>query len=125
MKNMFAQYKFAVLLLGLLGVFFPILVFAEGTQTIGSIALNLTHSFTGIAKLITAASYLAGGAFAVGAIMKFKQHKDNPTQIPIGTPIALIFIAAALMFLPTVYKSAGVSVFGKGAQAGTISGVPL
>lgn len=27
---------------------------------------------------------------------------DNPTQIPIGTPIALAFIAAALEFLPSI-----------------------
>jgi hypothetical protein len=27
---------------------------------------------------------------------------DNPTQIPIGTPIALIVIAAALQFLPSI-----------------------
>ncbi|MDF0681607.1 MAG: hypothetical protein P0116_11650 [Candidatus Nitrosocosmicus sp.] len=27
---------------------------------------------------------------------------DNPTQIPIGTPISLTFIAAALQFLPSV-----------------------
>ena len=27
---------------------------------------------------------------------------DNPIQIPIGTPIALVFIAAALLFIPSV-----------------------
>jgi hypothetical protein len=27
---------------------------------------------------------------------------DNPTQIPIGAPIALTFIAAALLFIPSV-----------------------
>jgi hypothetical protein len=27
---------------------------------------------------------------------------DSPTQIPIGTPIALVFIAAALLFIPSV-----------------------
>lgn len=102
-------------------VFFPEIVFASAVQTFGQIASNLVGSFTGIAKLITAGSYLAGGAFAVGAIMKFKQHRDNPTQITVGTPIALLFIAAALMFLPTVYKSAGKTVFGTNPQ-GSISG---
>jgi intracellular multiplication protein IcmD len=59
-------------------------------------------------------AYLAGLGFAIGAIMKFKQHKDNPTQIPIGTPIALIFIAAALLFLPSILGVAGSTMFGKG-----------
>jgi len=27
---------------------------------------------------------------------------DNPTQVPIGTPIQLVFIAAALQFLPSI-----------------------
>lgn len=27
---------------------------------------------------------------------------DNPTQVPIGTPISLVFIAAALQFLPSL-----------------------
>ncbi len=46
--------------------------------------------------------------------MKFKQHKDNPTQIPIGTPIALIFIGAALLFLPSILSVTGNTMFGTG-----------
>ncbi len=120
------------LILGCVMMLFPALALATGggggggstVQTLGQLAGNLTNSFSGIARLITAGSYLAGGAFAVGAIMKFKQHKDNPTQIPIGTPIALLFIAAALMFLPTVYSSAGKTVFGTGKK-GSITGTSL
>jgi hypothetical protein len=63
---------------------------------------SVTDSFSQVAELITAGSYLAGLGFSIGAIMKFKQHKDNPTQTPIGTPIALVFIAAALLFLPSI-----------------------
>lgn len=94
-----------------------------GAETLGTIATTVIKSFIGIARLITAGSYLAGAAFAMGAIMKFKQHKDNPTQNPVGTPIALVFIAAALMFLPTLYNAAGVTVFGGSAQSGSLSGV--
>ena len=51
--------------------------------TVGSMASHITGSFENLAKLITASSYLAGLGFSIGAIMKFKQHKDNPTQIPV------------------------------------------
>lgn len=68
-------------------------------------------SYGNIAKLITSASYVAGFGFALGAILKFKAHKDNPTQIPIGTPIALIFIGAALLFVPTLFSVTGVTDF--------------
>ncbi len=64
-----------------------------------------------LAKLITAASYIAGLGFSIGAIMKFKQHKDNPTQIPIGTPIALVFIAAALLFVPTILSAVNATIY--------------
>lgn len=90
--------------------------------TIGEIATGITESFGGISKLITGASYLAGIGFAMAAVMKFKAHKDNPTQIPVGTPVALVFVSAALMFLPTVFTSSGKTVFGTGQQ-GSLSGV--
>lgn len=92
---------------------------AGGTLTVGGMASSITNSFTNLTKLITAGSYLAGLGFSIGAIMKFKQHKDNPTQIPIGTPIALVFIAAALLFLPTILGVTGATMFGK---AGTVAG---
>ena len=92
---------------------------AAGSITIGNMASTITNSFTSLAKLITAGSYLAGLGFSIGAIMKFKQHKDNPTQIPIGTPIALVFIAAALLFLPSILGVTGQTMFG---SAGTTAG---
>jgi len=64
-----------------------------------------------IDELVTAGSYVMGLGLALFAIKKFKAHKDNPTQIPIGTPIALVFIAAALLFLPSILESSGESLF--------------
>jgi len=88
-------------------------------STVGDMASSIISSFTSLTKLITAGSYLAGLGFSIGAIMKFKQHKDNPTQVPIGTPIALVFIAAALLFLPSILSVAGQTMFG---SAGTVAG---
>ncbi len=93
---------------------------AAAVGNIGDMAANITGSFSALAKLITAGSYLTGLGFSVGAIMKFKQHKDNPTQIPIGTPIALVFIAAALLFLPSILGVAGGTMFG--SSGGTVAG---
>ncbi|MBA2651245.1 MAG: type IV secretion protein IcmD [Tatlockia sp.] len=92
---------------------------AVASTSLGTMASSITKTFTSVAKLITAGSYLAGLAFSIGAIMKFKQHKDNPTQIPIGTPISLTFIAAALLFLPSILGVAGQTMFGgSGTTAG-------
>lgn len=90
---------------------------------VGSVAAQVTSNIANIAKLVTAASYVAGMAFAVGAIVKFKAHKDNPTQIPIGTPIALLFVGAALIFIPSVFKVGGGTLFGSSGQVAGVSGI--
>ncbi len=93
---------------------------------LGAMASNITGTFEKVGNLITGGSYVAGLGFAIGAVMKFKQHKDNPTQIPIGTPIALVFIAAALLFLPSILGVTGTTIFKTAETAGpkgtTISG---
>jgi intracellular multiplication protein IcmD len=103
------------------------LALAAGTQQssmgIAGVASKVTTNVAAIAKLITAASYVAGMAFAVGAIVKFKAHKENPTQIPIGQPIALLFVGAALIFIPTVFKVSGQTLFGGSGQVSNVSGL--
>ena len=90
--------------------------------TLGNVASTITGSFGQLAKLITAGAYMAGIGFCMASMLKFKAHKDNPTQIPIGTPIALLFIGAALIFLPNIFKIAGYTIFGGTSGAGGISG---
>ncbi|OGT50639.1 MAG: type IV secretion protein IcmD [Gammaproteobacteria bacterium RIFCSPHIGHO2_12_FULL_41_15] len=113
-------------LVGAFLMLFSDLVVAGGTvETFGAMASKVTESFGGIAKLISAGSYIAGLGFGLGAIMKFKQHKDNPTQVPIGTPIAMAFIASALLFFPVVLQMAGQSIFGSTETAGTTGHIGL
>ena len=95
---------------------------AAASKSLGNMASSMTGSFENVAKLVTAGSYLAGLGFSIGAIMKFKQHKDNPTQVPIGTPIALVFIAAALLFLPTILGVTGMTMFGTAGKTAGPSG---
>lgn len=90
---------------------------------IGSVAAQVTSNVGNIARLVTAASYVAGMAFAVGAIVKFKAHKDNPTQIPISTGVVLLFVGAALIFIPTVFKVGGSTLFGGSGQVAGVSGI--
>lgn len=85
--------------------------FAGTAQDIGQIAGNVQGSLPGIETMIVAVCYIGGIAFAGAAIMKFKQHKDNPQSMTLGQPIALIFIAAALIWLPQIIKTTGQTVF--------------
>lgn len=98
------------------------ITYQSGTG-IGAVAGAVRGNLKNIASLITAGAYVAGMGFGVGAIVKFKAHKDNPTQVAISVPIAMLFIAAALLFVPSVFKTTGATLFGaSGIQAG-VSGV--
>lgn len=93
---------------------------AAPASGIGGVAGQVSSNLENIARLITGLSYVIGMALVVASLIKFKAHKDNPTQIPIGTPIALLFVGAALIFVPSVFKVGGGTLFG---ASGTVAGV--
>ncbi|KTC77049.1 hypothetical protein [Legionella brunensis] len=106
------------LVLLLLFLVFPQLqgVEAATPETLGNVSSSITSSFTSLARLITAISYIGGLAFTIVAIMKFKQHKDNPTQVPIGQAISQVCIAVVLLFLPSLLGYIGGTLFGSDAR---------
>jgi len=76
--------------------------FAEGTaggDGIGGIATKVTDTLASVGKMMVAISYLAGFGFLTFGVLKFKQHKDNPTQVTLGTPIVMTLIGAVLVFI--------------------------
>ena len=90
--------------------------------TLGQVASSLANSFKPLGRVLIGVAYLSGIGFAIGSVFKFKQHKDNPTQIPIGTGFALLAIAIILVFLPSIFKPAGKSIFGTNPAAGGFTG---
>ncbi len=96
----------------------------SGAETSERTTLATTNigNLSSLAPLFASSAYVAGLAFGVAAILKFKQHKDNPTQIPIGTPIALLFIGGALLFLPTILATTGATLF-DGSNVAAVEGL--
>lgn len=107
---------------GLFCICYGIEGFADPVSGIGTVAKNIQNQLGGVARLVTAGAYLSGMAFAVAAIVKFKAHKDNPTQVPISQGVVLLFVAAALMWAPSVFKAAGITAFGSTTGVGSLSG---
>lgn len=98
-------------------------VFAAGDgKSLGDVAGEVTSSMTNVAKLITAASYVAGVGFAMMGMLKFKAHKDNPTQVPLSQPIVLLCIAAGLVFLPNLISTGGKTMWGDSGDRATSTG---
>lgn len=98
------------------------IAFATSGTGIAVVAETAQKNLGAIALLLTAGSYVAGMGFGIASITQFKAHKENPTQYTISKPIALLFIAAALLFIPSVFKSAGGTLFENGSTGG-ITGV--
>jgi intracellular multiplication protein IcmD len=73
---------------------------------------NVKTNVGSLAPLLVIVSYIAGVAFCIAAIVQFKAHKDNATQVPLSKPIVSLAVGAALLFLPSIMKSAGSTIFG-------------
>lgn len=85
----------------LLAVFAP----SAMAQSIGAIADRASGSIGGVTRLAESVAYMVGFLFGIGALVKFKAHRDNPQQTPISTPIVLLFVAVGLIALPAVLSS--------------------
>lgn len=80
---------------------------ADSKQTVGTVADILRNSMDNVAALIMAVSYVSGIAFSMMGLYKLKTHKDQPTQVPLSQPIVLLVLGACLVFLPSVVKTTG------------------
>ena len=99
---------------------------SEGATPIGLRALldNVDNNFVQIANLIGGSAYVGGVAFMVAGILKLKQHRDNPAQVTIATPITYIMIGTMLIFLPSLIQVTRESVFtNTTTTAGRIQGI--
>lgn len=107
------------IMIGMFG-FYITSVFAA--DDIAGIAKTLTTTFKSVGELMTATAFIAGIGLVIASLFKFKQHKDNPQQVQMGTPITMLLIGVALIFLPNIIAPAGNSIFGSGATTGGFSG---
>ena len=89
-------------------------------MSIGTVASNITANFTALTQLITSFGYVAGVFCMVIAIFQFKQHKENPSQVPLSKPMIILAMATALIFLPSITEMANGTFFG--VNGGVVSG---
>jgi intracellular multiplication protein IcmD len=79
-------------------------------KDIGAVASTLTGFMANLAKFITATAYVIGIGFGLASFLQFKAHKDNPQATPLGKPMMLLFVAAGMLFLPSIFSVAGGSL---------------
>lgn len=61
--------------------------------------------------------------FFIATILKFKQYKDNPTQIPISTPFAFLLVAVLALASEKIIAPTTMTLFGDKPQ-NSCTGLP-
>ena len=92
---------------------------ASGSNTTGGIDqlfMNVGKSLGAVANFIISIATIAGLGFGVACVFKFKQHKDNPQQVPLGQPLGLLAISVMLLWLPFLLQSLGATLTGGKAK---------
>ena len=82
-------------------------VLANSSQNIGTVASSITGTLASVLSLIKSGAYVAGFGLTIGALFKFKQHKENPQQAPLGTCISMLVVGICLIFLPSIINIGG------------------
>lgn len=80
--------------------------------SLGCIAVRLTGGATSLVDLLLGLSFVSGWGFIIAAIFKFKQVRENPTQVPVSTPFAFLLTAMLLIFIPGLMTTGAVTIFG-------------
>ena len=97
--------------------------FADGSSpTIQGIASNMTETVTSVANIISNVALVVGLSLVCASFFKLKQHKDQPTQVPISNGVTLLVIGAALTVFPLLLPTANQAAFGSGVSTGTVGG---
>lgn len=89
-----------------------------GSANLGSMATGLKGQIDNFKGLLISLSTVAGLGFGIGGLVKFKAHKDQPTQVPLSAPIVLLAVAAGLLAMPSLL-SMGASSLGMTAVSVT------
>jgi len=103
------------------------LAFADASS-MPEVVSGVTSGLEPAGKLMAGFGYTAGIGSTIAAIFKFQAHKNNPTQIPIHTPIALLAIGLSLIATPGIVQvvagSAKLSGGGAGFSGIGVSSLP-
>ncbi|KPJ67390.1 MAG: hypothetical protein AMJ43_03775 [Coxiella sp. DG_40] len=82
----------------LLFFFFPLPVLAKN-QGFGEIAENLFSGGIVVGNLIRAVCVITGVTLVFASLLQYKKHRNNPSEVPLSTPIVTLLVGLALIAL--------------------------
>lgn len=96
---------------------------AGGSENLGNIFEGLTKEKNTYKEILVDFLQLCSFGFFIATVFKFKQYKDNPTQIPVSTPFALLMVTILAYTSTLIIKPATETLFG-GDVDNTCTGLP-
>ena len=91
-------------------------------EDLGDVSCLIISQMDDIAALFVALSFICGIATVINSLFKFKQQRENPTQIPIATPIVMFFAGIFLIYIPSLIDTGQYSIFGEDGILGGTTG---
>jgi uncharacterized membrane protein HdeD (DUF308 family) len=102
---------------------YSILLAASTSSTIGDLAFNLISQAPAWELLITAVTYLIGISFIISGVIKIKNHRDAPQQVPLLAPIIFLIVGAFLIYFPSTIQILAETIFGSSTGLQTGAGI--
>jgi hypothetical protein len=93
----------------------PLTQLYASSQTLGDLANNVSSQSTPWDILLTAVPYLIGLSFTVSGVIKLKNHREAPQQVPLSAPIILMTVGSFLIYFPSTVSMVGGTIFGAGS----------
>ena len=78
---------------------------------IKAIFTNVYSDFGQVAQLLGGMAYIAGLIFVFAAMLKIKQHRDNPAQVSISAALIFLLAGVGLIFLPSTLQEGATTIF--------------
>ena len=94
----------------------PVCHSAFAAVSLGGLANNLLSPTRGITQLMYGVSYVAGAGMLIMSLIQYKAHRDNPTQVRLGTPIAFFIFAWVFLLLPYIASHSSSSQYVEASQ---------
>ena len=73
-----------------------------GRMSLGQLAEATAEPINMLTKIFEDVSLVAGICFIVGALLQYRAHRINPSQVRLGAPIFLLILGVVLILLPFV-----------------------
>lgn len=86
----------------------------SSNKDLGDLFVNISNEkqLNDYKILFSAFLQVSSVGFFIATILKFKQYKDNPTQIPVSTPFAFLLVAVLSLTSYQIIKPVTKSTFG-------------